>query len=112
MPRRTSARTSARFLAPLALVAFAIACLVVVNSSGGGGGGGSKSPTGASGGPARTSTTRTTSTRRPRTYVVHSGDNLSTIAERTGVPLVRLRQLNPNVDPQGLSPGQRLKLRP
>ena len=116
MSRRTPARTPARFLAPLALVAFAIACLIVVTSTGGGGNGGSSTRPGAartnSTADRRTSTTRTTSTKSPRTYVVRPGDNLSIIAERTGVPLARLRALNPTVDPQGLALGARLKLRP
>jgi LysM repeat protein len=115
MSRRTPARTPARFLAPLALVAFAIACLVVVTSTGGGNDGSATRPGAASTdrtGDRRSSTTRTTSTKLPRTYKVRQGDNLSTIAERTGVPLARLRELNPTVDPQGLSPGARLKLRP
>jgi LysM repeat protein len=116
MSRRTPARTPARFLAPLALVAFAIACLVVVTSTGSGGNGGSATRPGAASknatGGRRTSTTRTTSTKTPRTYVVRQGDNLSIIAERTGVSLARLRELNPTVDPQGLALGARLKLRP
>jgi LysM repeat protein len=100
-------------MAPLALVAFAVACLVVVSNTGGDGGKSKSSTTPAGRQRASQKRTTTTGAARPRsTYVVRSGDNLSTIAERTGVPLVRLRQLNPTVDPQGLSPGQRLKLRP
>ena len=50
-------------------------------------------------------------TRRARTYVVKPGDTPSGIAEKTGVSLDLLLELNPNLDPQTLSPGQRIKLR-
>jgi LysM repeat protein len=42
---------------------------------------------------------------------VVAGDTPSTIAEKTGVPLDQLEELNPDIDPQQLSPGQRLRLR-
>jgi hypothetical protein len=44
-------------------------------------------------------------------YVVQPGDSFSTIAEEQGVPEERLQQLNPDLDPQALAPGQRVKLR-
>jgi hypothetical protein len=53
--------------------------------------------------------TRDNSTRR--FYVVRAGDNLALIAERTGVPLETLRELNPDLDPQALVTGQRVRLR-
>jgi LysM repeat protein len=45
-------------------------------------------------------------------YVVKRGDALSLIAEKTGVEEDRLEDLNPDIDPLGLVPGQRIKLRP
>jgi LysM repeat protein len=42
---------------------------------------------------------------------VQSGDTLISIAHRTGVPVVRIEELNPKVDPQILVSGERLKLR-
>lgn len=45
------------------------------------------------------------------TYVVKRGDSLSTIAERTGVPLYRLLRLNPRARKGLIVPGQRIKLR-
>jgi len=52
----------------------------------------------------------------PRTkqpyYVVRRGDSLSTIAQKTGVPVEELRGLNPTVDPFALVPRRRLRLRP
>lgn len=62
---------------------------------------------------ATTSTTRTTPRRpRRRRYTVQAGDTLTAIAERTGVPVSRLRDLNPGTDPQSLRTGQRLRLAP
>jgi hypothetical protein len=44
-------------------------------------------------------------------YFVQPGDSLSTIAEEEGIELERLEQLNPELDPQALSTGQRVRLR-
>lgn len=46
-----------------------------------------------------------------RTYVVQNGDTLTSISEKTGVPVARIQQLNPSVDPQILISGEKLKLR-
>ena len=109
-------RSPARFLAPLALVAFGIALFMVVTSS-------SDDPETDDGSPA-------TQEERPaapagdgeeedggserrgrRRYTVRPGDTPSSIAEKTGVPLEDILRLNPDLDPQTLSPGQRIKLR-
>jgi LysM repeat protein len=47
----------------------------------------------------------------PRRYRVKNGDTPSSIAEKTGVPLEEILRLNPDLDPQTLAPGQRIKLR-
>jgi LysM repeat protein len=106
-------RSPARYLAPLALVAVCAALFAVVSSTTGNGDGGSTtngrpaaSPDNAEGSPARQ--------RRRRVrkfYVVRAGDTPGAIAERTGVPLAEIERLNPDIDPQQLSPGQRLRLR-
>jgi len=44
-------------------------------------------------------------------YTVKTGDTLGAIAERTGVTVERLLELNPELDPQALVSGQRIKLR-
>jgi LysM repeat protein len=110
-------RSPARFLAPLALVAFVVALLLVVNGTTGGSDAGSSAKPGASqqqpsGGakPVDAKTQRHAGTRR--VYVVKPGDTPSAIAQKTGVPLQDIERLNPNLNPQALSPGQRLKLRP
>lgn len=45
------------------------------------------------------------------TYTVETGDTLTAIAHKTGVPIVEILALNPEVDPQILIAGQTLKLR-
>ncbi|HEY5053405.1 MAG TPA: LysM domain-containing protein [Solirubrobacterales bacterium] len=47
----------------------------------------------------------------PPTYVIQNGDTLTAIAHKTGVSVVRIETLNPEVDPQILISGQKLKLR-
>jgi LysM repeat protein len=52
--------------------------------------------------------------RRPpqRTfYRVRLNDTLGLIAEQTGVPVERIEELNPDLDPQNLIVGQRIRLR-
>ncbi len=44
-------------------------------------------------------------------YTVQPGDNLTTIATKTGVPVLTLEQLNQSLDPNSLQTGQRLRLR-
>lgn len=45
------------------------------------------------------------------TYTVEAGDTLSAIAEKTGVPLPKLQQRNPDLDAETLNAGQVLELR-
>ncbi len=47
----------------------------------------------------------------PPTYVIQNGDTLTAIAHKVGVSVVRIETLNPEIDPQILISGQRLKLR-
>jgi LysM repeat protein len=98
-----------RLLAPIALVVCAIAFFVIVLSSGSGDGGG-----GAESSPAATKPAGKTKHRSsaPRvTYTVKTGDTLGRISEKTGVPVDRLQELNPQLDPQALVSGQKIKLR-
>lgn len=44
-------------------------------------------------------------------YVVQNGDTLTSIARKTGVSVSRIQELNPEVDPQILISGEKLKLR-
>jgi LysM repeat protein len=113
-------RSPARWLAPIALVACAVAVYTVVNATlltsddPASKSSASKSST--------TSKTRTVSERSKsgqrrssrgrRTYTVKSGDTLSAIAQKTGVSLERIQALNPKLDSQSLQTGQRVKLSP
>jgi LysM repeat protein len=114
-------RPPSRWLAPLAIAAVAAAGYGVISSNRGTSGGGG--PTAEKGGTGTTKRTGTRTTRAkgttaatgatgPRSYVVRSGDTLSSISLETSVPLSRLTQLNPRMDAQALQPGQRLTLRP
>jgi LysM repeat protein len=108
-------RSPARFLAPLALVGVAIALFMVVTSSLNDSGG-SAAPDQTSGNgnqPSASPTPQGNGGERkgPRRYRVKEGDTPSSIAEKTGVPLDQILRLNPDLDPQTLSPGQRITLR-
>jgi Tfp pilus assembly protein FimV len=105
-------RSPARLLAPLALVAFAVAVAAVVFSSpavDGDEGGGDRASERTTTAPAGQAERR----QRPRrrVYRVRAGDTLGAIAEQTGVPVERLLALNPELDPQALVAGQRIRLR-
>ena len=47
----------------------------------------------------------------PRIYRVQSGDTLSGIASRQKTDTATLEELNPQIDPQTLLPGQKIRLR-
>ena len=110
-------RSPARLLAPLALVAFVVALFVVLGAAGeGGNGDGGSAGRGAdSAEPTAVETTTTPAEPAPRqrkaTYTVEAGDTLGAIAEETGVPVETLEELNPELDPQALVTGQKIKLR-
>jgi LysM repeat protein len=104
-------RSPARFLAPIALVAFALALFIVVSNTTGDGGG----ETGArdSGAPAEATPSPKAERKRrtPKTYTIKSGDTPSGIAVKVDVPLDQILELNPDLDPQTLTPGTKIKLR-
>lgn len=105
-------RSPARFLAPLALVGFALALFLVLSNGLGEEGGPPpkntvETPNG-NGKPAKRSSRKRT---RKKTYVVKEGDTPSSIAEKTGVDLETIVDLNPDIDAQTLNPGDRLRLR-
>lgn len=104
MEKRTSA--AARFAAAIALL---LAVLVVVVVASAALNGSDSSPSHKKG------QSHSQSNKKPRTkaatYTVQSGDTLTAIAHRTGVPVAEILALNPEVDPQILIAGQTLKLR-
>jgi LysM repeat protein len=107
-------RSPARFLAPLALVAFALALFIVVSST-------TKDDADSPGARDSSQPAQSTSSpdgnggkkrkRPPRTYTVKAGDTPSGIAEKVNVPLDQILELNPDLDPQTLTPGTKIKLR-
>jgi LysM repeat protein len=100
-------RSPVRLLAPLALIAFGVAFVLVLSNSG------------VDKGQSRaTPPTTATGTTGPvnkyahrRRYTVRSGDTLGGIAVKTGVDVTTLEDLNPGLDPQALVAGQKIKLR-
>jgi LysM repeat protein len=101
-------RSPVRFLAPVALVAFAVALVMIISSSTGDDGSGQPASTSA---PSATATPTGSKRRhRRKVYVVKAGDTPSGIAEKTGVTLEQLEKANPDLDPQLLAPGQRIRL--
>jgi LysM repeat protein len=104
MEKRTSA--FARIFAAVALAGAVVVVIAVISSSLGDSGSPTRSQPG-SGHTAKKSAHRTTAA----SYVVKSGDTLVSIAHRTGVPVAEIQKLNPEVDPQILIAGEKLKLR-
>ena len=118
-------RSSARYLAPLALgAAFVVLVVAYVASFGDdppatpGTPSGNAATTATGAGTTATGTTATTTAGDAdddvpgRTYTVQSGDILSTIAEEQGVTVDRILELNPDIDPQSLQAGDELDLGP
>ena len=113
-------RSPLRFLAPVALAIFAIALLMIVSSSDGGDESNTPSASerekdrdlGTSTKKKKSKRTSTADGGLPtRTYTVKSGDTLGSISEKTGIPVQKLQELNPQLDPQQLVSGQKIKLR-
>ena len=107
-------------MAPLALLVAIAAVGYVVSSSTGGDEGTGSSPRSRESGEGRTTTGKKTTTgkarttaasSKPSTYTVKSGDTLGMIAEQTGVSVEQLQELNPDLDPQSLTVGDRVRLR-
>jgi LysM repeat protein len=96
----------ARVLAPLVLLVCVAAVLVIVQST-------LREDSSSSAGETTTTTTTTstTSKKTPKTYRVRSGDTLGGISQRVDVSVDEILKLNPDVDPQSLRAGQRLRLR-
>ena len=104
-------RSPARFLAPIALIAFAFALYSVVHDTQKPAGSNSDAPASTATAMPTKTATKKKSSKKKKTYTVKSGDTPSGIAEKTDVPLTTILQLNPDLDPQVLTPGQELKLR-
>jgi len=103
MEKRSSA--AARIVAALALIAAVLLVVGVLATTMGGDSSSSKRQTSH---PAKQQKKPRT---KAKTYTVESGDTLTAIAHKTGVPVAEILALNPEVDPQILIAGQTLQLR-
>jgi LysM repeat protein len=106
----------ARLLAPLALIVSTVAVLAIVLGSGavGGDDNGTENADTRDVPAATDGTTATERQRRqrgPATYTIKANDTLSGIAAANNTTVERLQELNPELDPQGLVAGQKIKLR-
>jgi LysM repeat protein len=108
MNKRSSA--PARLLAVITLVV-ALVVAVVVISGALDGGDSNESDRNRNGARSIQGSGSPKPSKVPAVYVVKSGDTLIGIAHRLGVPVARIEQLNPEVDPQILIAGEKLKLR-
>ena len=104
-------RSPARFLAPLALVGVIVALVMVVNGASVDGGSGNSGSEPASTVTATATPKKAKARKGRRTYTVKPGDTPSSIAEKTNVPLSQIQELNPDLDDQTLTVGQKIKLR-
>jgi LysM repeat protein len=104
-------RNPARYIVPLALAASVTATYLIVHHA-----------LADKHSSTTTPTVLTTSTivhhgssgpgsSKAKFYVVKSGDSLSGIADKTGVPMSTIERLNPHLNPNALQPSQRLRLR-
>ena len=106
MPRRKP-NQFARVAAVVALLGAFTLIAVTIASSGGDGGDGGNGGANERSEPTR----RGERALENGVYKVKEGDTLAQIAHDTGVELDTLLELNPKLDPQALSPGQRVRLR-
>ncbi len=116
-----SGHSPARYAAPAALVAAALA-IYLIGFAGGSDKGGEPdlSPTTRTAGktaPKKGSGASTTArgggtpkATTGRTYTVKAGDVLSEIADQTGVSIPDLQRLNPGLDARALQVGRKLRL--
>jgi LysM repeat protein len=101
-------RSPLRLLAPLSLAAFGVAFALVMSNSGVADNHPRAQPQNSQ---AATTTTPANKYAHRRSYTVRAGDTLGAIAEKTGVAVTTLEDLNPGLDPQALVAGQKIKLR-
>ncbi len=98
------ARSRARYLAPIALVAAGVGIYLVAHAT-----------LTAKHTTAHSQQARLKPSQRKfakaRFYTVQPGDSLTSIASKTGISLTKLEGLNPSADPNALQTGQRLRLR-
>lgn len=99
-------RYFARLLAVLAIAAVVVAIVVIVSNA---------NLNSKDSNSHKKTATHAKKHKKPRTkaktYTVKSGDTLTSISAKTGIPVSEIQALNPEVDPQILSAGETLKLK-
>ena len=95
-------KSPARYLAPIVLAIAAVAVIVIVTGSLSSGGEDSKQAS---------KQEKSEKGSGDKFYTVQPGDSFSVIAEKEGIDQEQLEQLNPDLDPQALAPGQQVRLR-
>jgi LysM repeat protein len=104
-------RSPVRLLAPVALVLTLLAFAFVVLSSREDDAAAPASDTSTAPKSDTQASTTPKAKPKPATYTVKTGDNLGSISEKTQVPIETLQELNPELDPQALVSGQKIKLK-
>ena len=107
-------RSPLRILAPVAVVVFGLALILVIATTSGSGGNGNPGPTKLERqdlGVKKRSARRHGGALPQGIYIVKKNDTLGAIADKTGIPVDTLMTLNPDLDPQTLHRGQKIKLR-
>jgi LysM repeat protein len=99
-------RKSARFIVPVALVVTAVGAYLIVTQHLD-----TRSRPTSTGHLAAKRVGAHGKYARATFYPVQPGENLTSISDKTGVPMSTLEQLNPSIDPNSLQTGQRLRLR-
>jgi LysM repeat protein len=100
----------ARLLALLAIAAVVVAVIVILSNADLDDSGDKTSGNGKAQ-PTKQKQQKQPQRSKAKTYTVQSGDTLTAIAHKTGVPVAELQALNPEIDPQILIAGEVLKLR-
>lgn len=111
VPEEGTSQT-ARVVAVAGLIgAFILVIFVIATSGGGGDDNGDTSATGVTRTGPDTSDPKVNTALEKGQWEVEEGDTLTAISESTGIDEDVLATLNPDIDPQALIPGQRVKLR-
>jgi LysM repeat protein len=105
-----------RVFAPAAVVVFGLALILVIATTGSSSSGGNGSSTKLERqdlGARKTARSRRNGggTLPQGIYIVKRNDTFGSIAGKTGIPVDKLQELNPDVDPQTLHEGEKIKLR-
>jgi LysM repeat protein len=100
---------AARVVAPVAFFAAATVLVVLIETGLNGGSTSTTASTPTLSTPT-SSTPTTTGPAKKKFYRVRRGDTLESIAAKFDTTVDDLLQLNPNVDPLALSPGQKIRV--